>query len=83
MREFSFCARLADGREICVSPISRDTFEDNAAYSLGDDHGYFIFEMDEHQPAAGIEILGKAVSYDAAVRLVEIFMAAREAIVVR
>jgi hypothetical protein len=77
MRELVFSARLSDGRDICVAPVSRDTFEDNKAFSLGDDHGYFIYEIDSRLPSTGIEILGKAVSYDAAIRLVDIFMAAQ------
>jgi hypothetical protein len=76
MRHFLFSARLADGREVCVAPVSADTFEANKAHALGDDSGYFIYEFDAERPASGIEILGKAASYDAAVRLIDIFIAA-------
>jgi hypothetical protein len=76
MRHSLFSAQLPDGRMVCVAPISTDTFEANKAYALGDDSGYFIYEFDTHRPASGIEILGKAASYDAAVRLVDIFIAA-------
>jgi hypothetical protein len=79
MRELVFSSRLPDGREVCVAPLSKHTYEDNKAYSLGDDHGYFIYEIDSRCPSSGIEILGKAISYDAALRLVDIFMAARAA----
>lgn len=74
MRDVIFSARLRDGREVCVAPISRDTFEANKAYELGDDCGYFIFEYDTQKPSTGIEILAKAASYDAAVRLVDLYM---------
>jgi hypothetical protein len=74
MRELVFSARLKDGREICVAPLSKRTFEDNKAYALGDDCGYFIYEIDSRTPSSGIEILGKAISYNAALRLVDIFM---------
>ena len=77
MRELVFSTRLKDGREICVAPLSKRTFEENKAHSLGDDHGYFIYEIDSRIPSSGIEILGKAVSYDAALRLVDIFMGSR------
>lgn len=73
MREFFFCERLPDGREFCVAPVSRDTFEANRAHDLGDDDGYFIYEYDTKNPHAGIEILGKAASYEAAVRLMDIY----------
>jgi hypothetical protein len=76
MRELVFSARLSDGRDICVAPLSRDTFENNKAFSLGDDYGYFIYEIDSRAPQSGIEILGKAVSYDAAIRLIDIFLGA-------
>ena len=59
-----------------MSPISADTFEANQAYPLGDDTGYFIYEYDADRPSAGIEILAKAASYDAAIRLVDIFIGA-------
>jgi hypothetical protein len=76
MRHFLFSVRLPDGREVCVAPVSTDTFEANKAYALGDDSGYFIYEFDADRPAAGIEILGKAASYEAAIRLVDIFLVA-------
>lgn len=61
-----------------MAPISLDTFEANHAYTLGDDSGYFIYEVDAERPSSGIEILAKAVSYEAALRLVDIYiMAAR------
>lgn len=78
MRNILFSSRLSDGREICISPISRDAFEANQAYTLGDDSGYFIYEFDANEPSSGIEILAKATSEDAAMRLVDIYvMAAR------
>lgn len=80
MRELVFSARLSDGRDICVAPLSRDTFENNKAFSLGDDCGYFIYEIDLRIPQSGIEILGKAVSYEAALRLVDIFLGAGQSL---
>lgn len=76
MQEFLFSAQLPDGRRVCVAPVSSDAFEENGIESLGDDAGYFIYEIDERETAAGIEILGKAASYDAALRLIEIFESA-------
>lgn len=76
MQHVLFSTRLADGREVCVSPISVETFEANNAQALGDDTGYFIYEYDARRPSVGIEILAKAISFDAAVRLVDIFVGA-------
>jgi hypothetical protein len=76
MTDFCFSIRLSDKRELCLAPVSRDAFEANGAHALGDDCGYFIYEFDTEHPAAGIEILGKALSYEAAIRLVDIYMSA-------
>jgi hypothetical protein len=72
MRHILFRSKLADGRELCVSPVSRDAFDANKAESLGDDSGYFLYECDANRPLSGIEILAKAASADAAIRLFEI-----------
>ena len=76
MRDLLFCAPTADGREVCIAPISSDTFEANQAYALGDDSGYFVYEIDAERPSAGIEILAKAASYEAALRLIDIYLMA-------
>lgn len=74
MQHILLSTPLPDGREMCVAPVSVDAFEDNCVYSLGDDTGYFIYEFDNRQPGTGIEILAKAASYEAAMRLVDIFV---------
>lgn len=79
MRHSLFSARLHDGRELCVSPVSPDAFRANKADVLGDDSGYFIYEFDAARPTAGIEILAKAISYDAAIRIVDIYLNASAA----
>lgn len=76
MKHLLFSTRLVDGRELCVSPLSVDTYESNQAHALGDDSGYFVYEFDAKSPASGIEILAKAASYDAAMRLVDIYISA-------
>ena len=70
MRHLLYSAQMSDGRQVCIAPVSLDLFEANAAFTLGDDTGYFIYEYDDEQ-SGGIEILGKAASYDAAVRIAE------------
>lgn len=79
MKQFLFSTRVPDGREVCIAPVSSDTFEDNGVHALGDDTGYFIYEYDTERPASGIEILAKLASYEAAVRIVDIFLAAQKA----
>src|SRR4051812_11697934 len=79
MHHFLFSARLPDGRNVCIARISSDAFEASNAHTLGDDTGYFIYELDERQQEAGIEVLAKAASYDAAVRLIDIFFSVQQA----
>ena len=74
MENLSLSALIDDGREICISPISRETFDANELDTLGDDCGYFIYEVDTRRPSAGIEILAKVASYEAALRLLSIFL---------
>lgn len=76
MENLSLSAILGDGREICISPISRETFEQSELDALGDDCGYFLYEVDASRPSAGIEVLAKVASYEAALRLVDIFLKA-------
>jgi len=72
--------RLRDGRHLCVAPVPVGVYESNQADALGGDTGYFIFEFDEANPQSGVEVLGKAASYDAASRLVDIYRMATEQI---
>jgi hypothetical protein len=74
MENLSLSALMEDGREICISPISRETFDASELEALGDDCGYFIYEVDGNRLSAGIEILAKVASYEAALRLVDIFL---------
>lgn len=78
MSDRFWCAPLGDGREICVSPLAGLTLK-NAHYDgqLGDEYGYFIYECDRTRQFAGIEVLAKAASYEAAMRLVDIYTMAR------
>ncbi len=39
---------------------------------MGGDYGYFIYEMDSDKPNAGIEVIAKAASEEAALRLYEL-----------
>ncbi len=77
MKHSLVSVELVDGRRITISPISLDAYEDNDAYALGDDSGYFVYEIDIAKESCGIEILAKAASYDAAVRLADIISATR------
>lgn len=68
--------QLDDYRSICISTLGRKTVQDTDAARLGD-AGYFIYEVDETPKTGGINILAKAVSMEAAFRLIEIWRSAR------
>jgi hypothetical protein len=63
------CAEIGDSRRLCISSISHRTYRIAVGSGLGGDRGYFIFETDESCPDAGIDVLAKATSYEAAMRL--------------
>lgn len=73
MRDVILTIYADDSRQVFLSEVSDDDLADEYAYDLGDDHGYFICELDLRQPLAGVEVLGKAASYEAALRLVELY----------
>lgn len=77
MKHSLFSVDLENGRRIAIAPVSIDAFEDNNAHSLGDDSGYFIYEVNTKRQSSGIEILAKAASYDAAMRLADIMASGR------
>lgn len=65
-------ADLGDGASIHVATLARQTILDAGAGHLGLE-GYFVFETNENREAKGINVLGKASSLEAALRLVELW----------
>lgn len=62
---------------ICLSPLSRQTYRMAGGKGLGGEYGYFIYEIDERHPQAGIEVIAKAKSTDAALRLYDMIAGVR------
>lgn len=71
--ELLLIERINDTTSLCVSSISRNTFASAELENLGDDRGYFIYEVDERPYVGGMQILGKAASIEAVYRLAEIW----------
>jgi|HubBroStandDraft_4_1064222.scaffolds.fasta_scaffold170329_2 hypothetical protein len=69
MEDIFLSTVIGDRRMICMSPLSQHTYRSCGGVGLGGDYGYFIYEIDAHQPQAGIEVIAKAKSTDAALRL--------------
>jgi hypothetical protein len=65
-------ARIDDSREVYLSPLPKKAYKEAGGKGLGGDYGYFIYEVDVTRPNAGIEIIGKAASIEAAIRIFEI-----------
>jgi hypothetical protein len=75
MGDLVWCTKIGPTRHICVSTLSSVTIQESGATDLGDDAGYFIYEVEDGGRAGGIQVLGKAASEEAAMRLVDIFLA--------
>lgn len=73
MDDVFLSAAVDESRMICISTISRRTYKESAVGGLGGDNGYFIYEVDLDNPQAGIEIIAKAASIDAAMKLYDFF----------
>jgi hypothetical protein len=73
MDDFASFRRINGSRYLYVSTLSKETLGDVGASNLGDDSGYFIYEVDERRGIGGIDVLAKAASFDAALRLLDVF----------
>lgn len=75
-----FLSTPIDGNKtLCVSPLSARSYRDAGGRGLGGDYGYFIYEMDSDKPNAGIEVIAKAASVEAALRLYDLLTGNRQA----
>jgi hypothetical protein len=72
MDEILASTNLGNGRSIHVATLSRQTIVDAGADHLGFS-GYFVFEANDTPTAKGIAVLGKALSLEAAFRLIELW----------
>jgi hypothetical protein len=72
MDDVFLTARINDSRSICISPLPAKTYREAGGKGLGGEFGYFIYEVDSTHPNAGVEVIGKAASIDAALRLFDL-----------
>jgi hypothetical protein len=77
MEDIFLSTAIDDRRMICMSPLSWHTYRAAGGIGLGGDYGYFIYEVDAGQPQAGIEVIAKAKSIDAGLRLYEMLVGER------
>jgi hypothetical protein len=63
--------QVGSGRSVHVAALARETIIDSGAEHLGFE-GYFVFEAIDVPGEQGIHVLGKATSYEAALRLIDV-----------
>ncbi|WP_036255538.1 MULTISPECIES: hypothetical protein [unclassified Mesorhizobium] len=71
--DFFVATRIDEHRSLCISSISKKTYLEVGAEFFPSDRGYFICEHDDRQPSAGLSILAKVASLEAAYRLVDLW----------
>jgi len=65
--------RLGNSRSLCLSTLALQTVVEADASHLGGDRGLFIYEVDDSHAERDIQVLAKAVSVEAAFRLIELW----------
>jgi hypothetical protein len=69
-------ADLGNGRSLHIATLARETILQSGAEHLGFS-GYFLFEANDRPGEQEINILGKVSSFEAALRLADIWQARR------
>ena len=64
--------QIADGRQLYVATLSRQTVMDAGAEHLGMG-GFFVFETCDLSGQRGINVLAKTASFEAAMRLADLW----------
>lgn len=67
-------------RMLCISPISARAYRDAGGKGLGGEYGYFIYECDSANPQSGIEVIAKAASPEAALKLYDIIINGKQSV---
>ena len=75
MEDVFLSANIGNDRMLCVSPLSAKLYRESGGRGLGGDFGYFVYEVNLKHANAGIEVMAKAASYDAALRLFDLLIA--------
>jgi hypothetical protein len=66
--------QIGNGRSVHIATLARKTIIDSEAEHLGF-NGYFLFEANDLPGEKGINVLGKVSSFEAAMRLIDIWQA--------
>jgi hypothetical protein len=79
MDDVILTARIDEKRSVCISPLPAKTYRESAK-GLGGEYGYFIYEIDNSMPSAGVQVIGKAASIDAALRIFDLICSPSRAV---
>lgn len=74
MEDVFLSTKIDAKRTLCIGPLSARTYRESGGKGLGGDYGYFVYEVDTESPEAGLEVIAKAPSINAALRLYEIIV---------
>jgi hypothetical protein len=72
--KIALSAPVGLGRVVCVSALSARAYREAGGRGLGGDYGYFVYEADSARPVSGIEIIAKAASLEAALKLYDLIV---------
>lgn len=72
MEDVFLTTKIDNHRSICISPLPAQVYRNAGGKGLGGEYGYFIYETNDALPRAGIEVIGKAASLEAALRLFDL-----------
>lgn len=73
--ELILSTRIDENRSLCISSVSRKTYQETDAQVFGSDRGFFVIEQDDTPGGGGFAILAKVASLEAAYRMFELFQA--------
>ncbi len=73
MDDSFFKMEIAPNHFVCMSPLTQDVLDALGVDDLGGDFGYFIYESIGYSTTGCTTVLAKCPSYEAAVRLLEIY----------
>ena len=74
MEDLFLSAPIGRGRVVCISALSARAYRDAGGKGLGGDYGYFVYESDSAMPESGIEVIAKAASLEAALKLYDLIV---------
>jgi glycerate kinase len=80
MEDIFLSTRIDLRRMLCISPLSARSYRDAGGKGLGGEYGYFVYECDSANPQSGIEVIAKAASLEAALKLFDLIVSDKSSV---